>query len=136
MEKIIISTKGNNEIIDITQKVKEIVEPSDIEEGICLISCPGSTCGITTIEYEDGLIQDLRNTLDKIAPVSNNYLHCQKWGDCNGYAHIRSSLINPFLTVPIKNKELFLGTWQQIVFIDFDNRPRQREIYFTLVGKK
>ncbi len=136
MEKIIISTKGNNEIIDITQKVKEIVERSDIEEGICLISCPGSTCGITTIEYEDGLIQDLRNTLDKIAPVSNNYLHCQKWGDCNGYAHIRSSLINPFLTVPIKNKELFLGTWQQIVFIDFDNRPRQREIYFTLVGKK
>ena len=133
MEKIIISTNGNNEIIDITPKVKEIVEKSNLEEGVCLISCPGSTCGITTMEYEEGLIEDLKKALDKIAPVSSDYLHCQKWGDCNGYAHIRSAIIPAFLAVPIENGSLALGTWQQVVFIDFDNRPRKREIYVTLI---
>ncbi len=126
--KFSISTKGHNDIINITSQVSEKVESSKVKDGICLISCPGSTCGITTIEYETGLIKDLKRALDKIAPVSEDYEHCKKWGDCNGYAHVRSALINPFLTVPIEKGRLKLGSWQQITFLDFDNRARQREI--------
>ena len=126
--KFSIETKGFNDIIDITEQAKEAVKDSGVKEGICLISCPGSTCGITTLEYESGLIADLKRTFDKIAPVSKDYEHCKKWGDCNGYAHVRSALLKPFLTVPVEEGCLLLGTWQQIAFIDFDNRPRQREI--------
>jgi secondary thiamine-phosphate synthase enzyme len=126
--KFSIATRGFNDIIDITDQVSEIVNASGVKEGVCLISCPGSTCGITTLEYESGLIADLKKIFDKIAPVSKDYEHCKKWGDCNGYAHVRSALLKPFLTVPIEGGGLLLGTWQQIAFIDFDNRPRQREI--------
>jgi len=130
-----ISTKGFNDIIDITEKVSEIVKNSKVKDGICLISCPGSTCGITTIEYESGLIEDLKRVLEKIAPMNEDYEHCKKWGDCNGYAHIRSTLLKPFLAVPIENGELGLGDWQQIVFLDFDNRPRERKILVKVIGK-
>lgn len=135
MEKFSLSTKGHNDIINITGEVEKIVGRFSIDEGIALISCPGSTCGITTIEYEEGVIQDLKDALERIAPVSSDYLHCQKWGDCNGYAHIRSALIKPFLAIPIKDRKPFLGTWQQIVFIDFDNRPRKRDVYVIIIGK-
>jgi len=128
-----VHTKGFNDIIDITDQVSKLVEYSKIKDGICLISCPGSTVGFTTIEYEDGLIEDLKRVLDKIAPMTKDYEHCKKWGDCNGYAHVRSALINPFLTVPIENGKLLLGTWQQIVLIDFDNRAREREITIKIV---
>lgn len=128
-----LSTKGFNDIIDITERVSEAVEKAGKKEGICLVSCPGSTCGITTIEYEDGLIEDLKRALEKIAPMNKDYEHCKKWGDCNGYAHVRSALIQPFLAVPIEDGKLALGTWQQIVFIDFDNRPREREIMVKVV---
>lgn len=131
--KFSISTKGFNDIIDITDKVAGAVEKSKIEDGICLVSCPGSTCGITTIEYESGLVEDLKRVLEKIAPMSKDYEHCKKWGDCNGYAHIRSALLKPFLTVPIEDGKLFLGAWQQIVFIDFDNKPRNREILIKII---
>lgn len=131
-----LKTKGFNDIIDITDEVLKVVEETGKEEGICLISCPGSTCGITTIEYEEGLIEDLKRALEEIAPMNKDYEHCKKWpaspaggGDCNGYVHIRSALIQPFLAVPIENGKLTLGTWQQIVFLDFDNRPRERELY-------
>ena len=107
--KFSISTKGFNDIIDITDKVTQVIEKSKIKDGICLISCPGSTCGITTIEYESGLIEDFKKVLEKIAPMSKDYEHCKKWGDCTGYAHIRSALINPFLAVPIKGGKLLLG---------------------------
>ena len=123
-----ISTKGFTDIVDVTDKVSEIVRDSKAKEGICLISSPGSTVGITTIEYEEGLIEDLKRILEKIAPTSKDYEHCKKWGDCNGYAHIRSALLKPFLAVPIEDGKLLLGTWQQIVLIDFDNRSREREI--------
>jgi len=128
-----INTKGFTDIIDITPQVSEIVEKSKIKDGICLISCPGSTCGITTIEYESGLIKDLKRTLEIIAPMNENYEHCKKWGDCNGYAHIRSALMKPFLAVSIENGKLVLGTWQQIAFLDFDNRPREREIMVKII---
>jgi len=133
--KFKISTKGFTDIIDITDKVSEIVQKSKIKEGICLISCPGSTCGITTMEYEEGLIEDLKRILEKIAPLSEDYEHCKKWGDCNGYAHIRSALIKPFLAVPVEEGRLVLGQWQQIAFLDFDNRPREREIMVKVIGK-
>ena len=128
-----ISTKGFTDIINITSQVSEIVRKSKVKEGICLISSPSSTCGITTLEYEPGLIEDLKRVLEKIAPMSDDYEHCKKWGDCNGFSHIRSALIKPFLTVPIEDGKLVLGTWQNIVFLDFDNRPRQREIRVKLI---
>lgn len=133
--KFNLSTKGFNDIIDITGRVAEILENSGIEEGICLVSCPGSTCGLTTMEYESGAVQDLKNVLDRLAPQTKDYEHCKKWGDCNGYAHIRSALVNPFLALPIEKGELTLGTWQQIVFLDFDNRSREREIKVTILKK-
>ena len=132
--KFTISTKGFTDIIDITDKVSKIVRDSKVKEGICLISSPGSTAGITTIEYEEGLIEDLKRTLEKIAPMNTDYEHCKKWGDCNGYAHIRSALLKPFLAVPIENGKLVLGQWQNIVFLDFDNRPREREIIVKIVS--
>lgn len=129
-----IKTKGFNDIIDITPQVSREVEKSKIKDGICLISSPGSTCGITTIEYEDGLIEDLKKALERIAPMNKDYEHCKKWGDCNGYAHVRSALINPFLAVPVENGKLVLGTWQNIAFLDFDNRPRTREILVKVIS--
>ena len=134
--KFKISTKGFNDILDITPEVSEIVKKSKVDDGICLVSCPGSTSGITTIEYEVGVIKDLKRILERIAPMSEDYEHCKKWGDCNGYAHIRSALIKPFLAIPIENGKLVLGTWQQIVFLDFDNRPREREIIVKVIGSE
>lgn len=128
-----ISTKGFTDIIDITDKVSKIVRDSKVKGGICLISSPGSTVGITAIEYEEGVIEDLKRILEKIAPMSEDYEHCKKWGDCNGYAHIRSALLKPFLAVPVENGKLVLGTWQQIIYLDFDNRPRNREIMVKIV---
>jgi len=133
--KFTLSTKGFTDIIDITDKVSKIVRDSKVKEGICLISSPGSTAGITTIEYEEGIIEDLKRILERIAPMSEDYEHCKKWGDCNGYAHIRSALLKPFLAVPVENGKLVLGTWQQIVLVDFDNRPREREIIVKIIGK-
>ena len=129
-----IATKGFNDIIDITFQVSEAVKGFKVKDGICLISSPGSTCGITTIEYEDGLVEDLKRALEKVAPMNESYEHCKKWGDCNGYAHIRSALIRPFLAAPIENGKLVLGTWQQIVFLDFDNRLRKREIVVKAIS--
>lgn len=133
--KFSLQTKGFTDIIDITGQVSEAVLKSKVKEGICLISCPGSTCGITTIEYESGLISDLKRALEIVAPMSADYDHCRKWGDCNGYAHIRSALLKPFLAVPVEKGKLVLGPWQQIVFLDFDNQPREREILVKVIGK-
>jgi len=133
--KFKISTRGFTDIINITDKVSEFVRKTEIKDGICLISCPGSTAGFTTIEYEEGALEDLKRILDEVVPMNGNYEHCKKWGDCNGYAHVRSALIRPFLAVPIEGGELLLGTWEQIVFLDFDNRPREREITIKITGK-
>ena len=131
--KFSIQTRGFTDMLNITDKVREIVKNSKIEDGICLVFCPGSTCGITTIEYESGVIIDLKRALERLAPMNKDYEHCKKWGDCNGYAHIRSALLKPSLCCPIENSDLVLGTWQQIVFIDFDNRPREREIIVKIM---
>jgi len=133
--KFNISTKGFNDIIDITSQVSKIVKESNVKDGICLVFVAHSTCAITTIEYEEGAIKDFKRALEIIAPMNENYEHCKKWGDCNGYAHIRAALMKPSLAVPIENGKLILGTWQQITLIDFDNRPREREIIIKVIGK-
>jgi len=131
--KFRISTKGFNDIIDITDRVSEIVGKSDVRDGICLVFVAHSTCAVTTIEYEEGAMKDLKRALEIIAPMNTNYEHCKKWGDCNGYAHIRAALMKPCLVIPIEDGKLVLGQWQQIALIDFDNRPREREIIVKIV---
>jgi len=128
-----ISTKGFTDVIDITSRVAEIVKKSKVKDGICLISCPGSTAGITTIEYEPELLKDFKEFLEKIAPSDKEYRHDKVWGEKNGFSHLRSALIKPFLTVPVEDGKLVLGQWQNIVFIDFDNRPREREIIVKVI---
>jgi len=134
-ETIYLQTKGNNDIIDITHKVFELVEKSKIKNGTCVLFCVGSTAGITTIEYEPGLLKDLPQLLNKLVPAGVTYHHDDIWGDGNGYAHLRSSLIKTSFTVPVVNGELTLGTWQQIIFIDFDNRRRERKIVVQIMGE-
>jgi len=132
--KFKISTKGFNDIIDITDKIGEIVRDSKVKEGFCLISCPGSTAGLTTIEADPNLLEDFKEFLEKIVPSNRAYRHDRTWGEANAFSHIRSALIKPFLTIPIENGKLVLGQWQQIVLIDFDNRPREREILVKVIS--
>ncbi len=131
--KFEVNTRGNNDIIDITNQVSEAVRKSKIKDGICLISCPGATVGITTIENDPNLLEDFKEFLEKIAPSNRSYHHNETWDDKNASSHIKSSFIKPFLTVPIEEGKLVLGTWQQIVLIDFDNRPRDREIVIKIM---
>jgi len=133
--KFNLSTKGNNDIIDITDKVSDLVKKSGAKEGICLVFVAHSTCALTTIEYEEGVIKDLKRALENIAPMNKDYEHCKRWGDCNGYAHVRAALMKPCLSIPIEDRKLILGQWQQIVLIDFDNRPREREMIVKIIGK-
>lgn len=132
--KFKVSTKGTNDIIDITSKVSEAVKKSKIKNGICLISCSGSTIGLTTIEKDPNLLEDFKEFLEKIAPSNKSYHHDETWGDRNASAHIKSALIKPFLTIPIENGNLILGQWQQVVLIDFDERPREREIIIKIIS--
>jgi secondary thiamine-phosphate synthase enzyme len=126
--KFSIETKGNSDIIDITARVNDIVGKTGIEDGFCLVSCPGSTCGITTVEYEPGAVADLKIALEILAPQTVDYEHNKTWGDGNGFAHVRSALVKPFFAVPVEGGRVMLGEWRNLVFLDFDNRPRQREI--------
>ncbi len=129
-----VSTRGFNDIIDITDDVRKEVEKSGKKEGICLVFCSGSTAGITTIEYEEGVVKDLKRILEKIAPMDEDYQHSRMRGDDNGYAHVRSALMKPGMAFPVQGGKLALGTWQQIVLVDFDNRPREREIIVKMAG--
>jgi secondary thiamine-phosphate synthase enzyme len=129
-----INTKGFNDVVDITEKVSDLAAQSGVEDGICLVSCSGSTAGITTIEYEEGAIKDLKRALEILAPMNGVYEHQKKWGDGNGYAHVRSALMKPCISFPMEKGRIKLGTWQQIVLIDFDNRPRERELSVKVVS--
>jgi len=133
-ERIKLSTKGNAEIIDITDQVSGKLSKLKIKDGIVNISVVGSTSALTTCEYEPGLVQDLKDLFNKIIPPGS-YNHDQAWGDGNGHSHLRSSLLGPSVTFPFNDKKLILGRWQQIIYIDFDNRPRQREIVLQFVGE-
>ena len=130
-----ISTKGHCDVIDITARVERLVQESGLQHGMVNVSGSGSTLGITTLEYEPGCVADLRRALDSIAPPTSDYAHNARWGDNNGYAHLRSALIGTSKGFPLAGGQLGLGTWQQIVFCDFDERGRQREITVTVVGE-
>ena len=123
-----LKTSGNTDVIDITTQVLKKVTESGITEGQILLFVPGSTASITTIEYESGVVQDLKEAVERLAPEGIFYRHDARWGDGNGYAHVRAALLGPSLTVPLVDGHLVLGTWQQIVLVDFDNRPRDRKI--------
>ena len=129
-------TNSNCDIIDITGKVETVLSESNFDEGNVLLFAGGSTAGITTIEYEPGLLKDYPKFFDRIAPVNINYEHDNTWHDGNGHSHVRASLQGASLTVPFVNGSLTLGTWQQIIFVDFDNRSRSREVVVQLMGRK
>ena len=131
---ITLRTSSRDEVIDVTEKVREIVSKSKIREGLACVFVAGSTGAVTTIEHEPGLVTDMRDAMDRLYPKSINYEHHQRWGDGNGHSHIRASLVGPSLTVPIVDGNLLLGTWQQIVFLEFDNKPRTRELTVQIVG--
>jgi secondary thiamine-phosphate synthase enzyme len=123
------------DVEDITSQVAEIVLDSGLDAGIVTVFCPGATGGLTTIEYEDGVVTDLRQVLDELIPYDRDYQHHKRWGDDNGAAHIRAALIGPSLTVPFVERQLTLGTWQQIVFINLDTRPRSRRVVVQVMGE-
>ena len=130
-----VSTRGHTDIIDISDQVHKVVAKSGLKSGIATVFVSGSTAGVTTIEYEPGLLKDLPEAFERIAPTGRMYHHDSKWGDGNGYAHVRASLLGASFTVPFQNGKLLLGTWQQIVLIDFDNRPRTRTVTVQLIGE-
>jgi len=132
--EINFNTKGPDDILDITHKIEEILKSTKLICGIVTVFVQGSTASVTTVEYEPGLLKDLPEFYEKIVPREKVYAHDSTWGDANGYAHIRASLQGPSITVPFEDGELMLGTWQQIVFLEFDNRPRSRKVILQFIG--
>lgn len=133
-DKIDLSTQGHADIQDITDKTAESIRRSGLSDGTVTLFCPSATSGLTTLEYEAGCIADLQRLFDEIANPERPYAHNARWGDGNGHSHVRAALLGPSLTVPFVNGRLTLGTWQQIIFVDFDNRPRRRELIVQIMG--
>lgn len=133
-EYLSFPTQGNTDIIDITSLIQAKLKSAKIKNGILNLSVIGSTAGLTTCEYEPGLVQDLKDLFEKIIPPGH-YQHDRAWGDGNGHSHLRASLLGPCLTFPFQDGKIILGTWQQIIFIDFDTRPRKREVVVQMVGE-
>lgn len=129
-----LRTQGWNDVIDITDRVDASVRASGVRDGIVTVFVPGSTAGITTIEFEPGAVADLKRAIDRLAPSDVHYDHDRRWGDGNGFSHVRAALLGPSLGVPVSQGRMELGTWQQIVLVDFDNRPRTREVIVQTVG--
>lgn len=129
-----LKSRGNNHVIDITSQVASSVAEAGIESGIATVFVTGSTAGVTTVEFEPGLVQDLDTAFNRLMPRELDYRHHERWGDDNGHSHVRASLLGPSLTVPFQKGQLALGTWQQIVLIDFDTRPRNREYVIQIIG--
>lgn len=130
-----VETRGNCDIIDITPDISRELGKSGLSNGIATVFIAGSTAGVTTIEYEDGLIADFKNAWERNIPKDIPYQHDKRWGDGNGYSHVRASMQGPSLTIPFTNKRLMLGTWQQVVIVDFDNRPRSRKVVIQFLGE-
>lgn len=130
-----LKTRGHADMLDITDEVAVRVRASGIGSGIATLFCPGSTGALTTIEYESGALSDLGRLFDEIVPPDREYAHNLRWGDGNGHSHVRAALLGPSLTVPFVDGELQLGTWQQITFVDFDNRSRTRRILVQIMGE-
>ncbi len=132
-EKFVIDTKGSNDILNITPHVQKIVEKHKIKDGFIHVFAAGSTVSLTTMEFEPGLIKDLPNSIEIIAPKDKEYYHNLKWNDGNGHSHVSSAILGTSVGVPLINNVMELGTWQQIILIDFDNRPRSRRIIVQIV---
>ncbi len=128
-------TSGNCDMVDITSEVEGVVRASGFKNGICTVFCVGSTGSVVTIEYEEGLLKDFPEAMERLAPVEAVYEHHLRWQDGNGHSHIRASIVGPSLTAPFVDGRLTLGTWQQIAFVDFDNRSRSRRVEVMLVGE-
>jgi len=134
-KQLSFDTRGEGDIIDVSGMVSEAVSESGVKDGIVTVFVPGSTGALTTIEYEPGLLIDLPNTLERIAPKSLMYEHEKRWHDGNGHSHVRASLIGPSLTIPVVKGRLTLGTWQQIVFLELDVRSRKRRLILQMIGE-
>jgi secondary thiamine-phosphate synthase enzyme len=133
--RIPVASEGGSRMIDLMDAVSAVLSESGMTEGQVTVFAPGATAGITTIEFEPGLLHDFPEALERVAPANHPYQHDGTWGDGNGHSHVRASLIGPSLTVPFLNGRLLLGTWQQIVLVDCDTRPRKRDIVAQLIGK-
>jgi secondary thiamine-phosphate synthase enzyme len=134
-QNIELNTKGHADILDITAQVQERVTDSGFANGIVTVFCPSSTSALTTLEYESGCISDLQRLFDEIIDPTREYAHNARWHDGNGHSHVRAALLGPSLTIPFVDGDLTLGTWQQVIYVDFDNRPRQRKLVVQLVGE-
>ena len=134
-KKISLQTKGECDIIDITPQVEQQVAEAGINNGIATVFVAGSTAGVTTIEFESGLLADFQRMWERTIPRNIPYDHDRRWGDGNGYSHVRASLLGGSLVIPFNDKKLSLGTWQQVVLVDFDNRPRSRQIMLQIMGE-
>ena len=133
-DRIEVATRGEGHVVDLTAEVAERLAASGLKRGSALVFVPGSTAGVTTIEFEEGLLHDFPALFDRIAPRGAGYRHEEAWHDGNGHSHVRASLLGPSLTVPFEGGQLLLGTWQQVVLVDFDARPRRREVVVQLSG--
>ena len=132
---ISLNTQGNADIRDITDQIGNAISKSGLTSGTATVFCPSATSALTTIEYESGAVSDLRRLFDEIIPSNREYAHNQRWHDGNGHSHVRAALLGPSLTIPFVEGQLTLGTWQQVIYIDFDNRPRQRKLVVQLIGE-
>jgi secondary thiamine-phosphate synthase enzyme len=132
---ITLNTHGNTDVFDITRELERLVSESGLTSGILTVFCPSSTSGVTTVEFEPGAVADLKRLFEELIPSQRDYSHNATWDDGNGHSHMRASLLGPSLTVPFVGKTLTLGTWQQVVYLDFDIRPRQRELVVQMVGE-
>jgi len=130
-----LESLGNGDIQNITDQVQDCVKNSQLLNGIATVFTPSATSGLTTLEFESGCVQDLQRLFDEIIPPDRTYAHNQRWGDGNGHSHARAALLKASLTIPFVNRELTLGTWQSLVLVDFDNRPRKRELIVQLLGE-
>lgn len=134
--RIKLDTQGHGHIVDITDAVAREIANSGLCDGIVTLFTPSSTSGLTTIEYESGVVHDLQQMLDRLVPPDIDYRHNLRWGDGNGHAHVRHALLGPSLTIPFVDGRLTLGTWQQVVLADFDNRPRSRSLVVQIMGER
>ena len=133
--KISLQTEGNGDTIDITSQIQKEISTNNINSGTVTVFVSGSTAGLSTIEYEPGVVSDFREMFERIIPKGMKYKHDRAWGDGNGHSHVRASLLGSSLVIPFSDKRLILGTWQQIILVDFDNRPRSRQVILQIMGE-
>lgn len=134
--EVTLETKGDGDVLDLTAQVTGFVAQSGVATGLVAVTVIGSTAGITTIEYEPGLVDDLRKAFERVAPSGVAYAHDNRWGDGNGHAHVRAAMLGPSVTLPVVQGKVVLGTWQQVVLVDFDTRPRTRVVVVQVLGEQ